>query len=94
VSGFVGTHVTRQWLSSRHLKAVTHTHATIEELSEAAFSVRSVPKRYNKDHLPLRDSLETEVRSVGGWCEMAASPEPEERPFVGDVTRQRSEDRD
>jgi hypothetical protein len=37
------------------------------------FSVPSVPGLYNEDQLPLRDSLETRVRRVGGWCEMAAS---------------------
>jgi hypothetical protein len=30
--------------------------------------VRSVPNQ-----LPLRESPETAVRTVGGWCEMAAS---------------------
>jgi hypothetical protein len=39
----------------------------------AVFSVRSVPRLYAGDQLPLRQSLETAVRRVGGWCEMAAS---------------------
>jgi hypothetical protein len=39
---------------------------------EPVFSVLSVPKLYNEDHLPLRDSLETTVRRVG-CCKMAAS---------------------
>jgi hypothetical protein len=55
--------------------AVTDTHATIEELVEAVVSVRSVPRLYNEDQLPLDESLETAVRRIGGWCEMAASPE-------------------
>jgi hypothetical protein len=37
------------------------------------FSVRSVPMLYNEEKLPLRDSLETAVRRVGGSCELAAS---------------------
>jgi hypothetical protein len=52
---------------------VTDTHETIEELLEAVFSVRSVPRLYNEDQLPLRGSLETAVRRAGGWCELAAS---------------------
>jgi hypothetical protein len=35
--------------------------------------VWSVPRLYNEDQLPLRQSLETIVRRVGSWCEMAAS---------------------
>jgi hypothetical protein len=35
--------------------------------------MRSLPRLYNEDHLPLRDSPETAVRRVGDWCEMAAS---------------------
>jgi hypothetical protein len=31
----------------------TDTHAIIEELLEAVFSVRSVPRLYNEDQLPL-----------------------------------------
>jgi hypothetical protein len=37
------------------------------------FSVWSIPRVYNKGKLPLEESLETAVRRVGGWCEMAAS---------------------
>jgi hypothetical protein len=37
------------------------------------FSMRSVPKLYNEQQLRLRESPETEVRKVGGWCEMASS---------------------
>jgi hypothetical protein len=55
--------------------AATDIHATTEELLEAVFSVRSVPKLYNKSQLPLDKSLESAVRKVGGWCEMAASLE-------------------
>jgi hypothetical protein len=40
---------------------------------EAAFCVRSVPRLYDEEHMPLRQSPETEVRKVGGWCEIAAS---------------------
>jgi hypothetical protein len=53
--------------------ATTDTHATIEELLDAVFSVWSVPKPYTEDQLPLRESPETEIRRVGGWCEITAS---------------------
>jgi hypothetical protein len=33
----------------------------------------SVPRLYNEEQLRLSRSLETAVRRVGGWCEMAAS---------------------
>jgi hypothetical protein len=42
----------------------TDTHATIEELLEALFSVRSVPRIYNDGQLLLEESLETAVRRV------------------------------
>jgi hypothetical protein len=48
-------------------------HPTIEELLEALLSVRSVPSLYNEDQLSLRENLETVVRRVCGWCEVAAS---------------------
>jgi hypothetical protein len=53
--------------------AATDTHATIEELSEEEFSVRSVPRLYNEGRLPLEESPETIVRRVGDWCQMTAS---------------------
>jgi hypothetical protein len=53
--------------------AATDTHAIIEELLEVVFSVRSVPRLYKEKQLQLRESLETVVKRVGGWCEMAAS---------------------
>jgi hypothetical protein len=49
------------------------THATIEELLEAVFSMLSVPSLYNEDQLPLRESSENAVRRVAGSGEMAAS---------------------
>jgi hypothetical protein len=48
-------------------------HATIEEMLEMLFSVWSMPRLYNEDQLPVEESLETAVRRVGGWCEMAGS---------------------
>jgi hypothetical protein len=36
--------------------AAKETHATIEELLVAMFSVRSMPRLYNKDQLPLEES--------------------------------------
>jgi hypothetical protein len=53
--------------------AATNMHATTEELLEAMFSVRSVPRLQNKEQLRLRESLETAVTKVGGECEIAAS---------------------
>jgi hypothetical protein len=47
--------------------------ATIKEVLEAVFSVLSVPRLYNEGQLTLEESLETAVRRVGSWCEMAAS---------------------
>jgi hypothetical protein len=44
----VNTPDARQWLTSCHVMAMTDAYATIEELSEVVFSVRS-----NVDHLPL-----------------------------------------
>jgi hypothetical protein len=41
--------------------AATDKHATIEELLEAVFAVRSVPRLYKEEQLQLRDSLETAV---------------------------------
>jgi hypothetical protein len=56
--------------------AATDMHAT-EEVLEEVFSVRSMPRLYNEDQLPLpvsQDySLEMAGRQVGGWCEMTAS---------------------
>jgi hypothetical protein len=49
------------------------TQATIKELLGVVFSLRSVPMLYNEEQPPLEESLETAVRRVGGWCEMAAS---------------------
>jgi hypothetical protein len=48
-NGSVNMQVARQWLSSRHVIAATDTHAAIEELLEAVFSVPSVPRLYNED---------------------------------------------
>jgi hypothetical protein len=65
---------------------------------ETVFTVRSVPRLYNEDELPIRESLEAGVR-IAGVCEMAASLlgvslGAEERPPLEDVKKQRSEDRD
>jgi hypothetical protein len=42
------TAVARQWLSERYVTADALTYATIEELLEAVFSVRSAPSLYNE----------------------------------------------
>jgi hypothetical protein len=54
--------------------AATDTHATTEELLKYVSSVRSVPKLYNEGQLLLKESLQTAVRRVEGWCEMAVNP--------------------
>jgi hypothetical protein len=43
------------------------------KLLEAVLSVWSVLRLFNEDQLPLQGSLETAVRRVVVWCEMAAS---------------------
>jgi hypothetical protein len=52
--------------------AASDTHEK-SELLEAVFSVPSVPRIYNDEHLQLGKSLETAVRRVRVWCEIAAS---------------------
>jgi hypothetical protein len=56
-----------------YIMAATDTHPTIEELLEAVFSVRSVPRPYNEGQLPLEECPETARGRVGDWCEMAAN---------------------
>jgi hypothetical protein len=41
------------------------THATVEELLEAAFSVWSVLRLYNEGQLPLEKSVVATMRRVG-----------------------------
>jgi hypothetical protein len=48
-------------------------HATTEKLLEVVFSVRPMPRLCNKGQLQLEENLETAVRRVGGWYEIAAS---------------------
>jgi hypothetical protein len=44
--------------------AAANMHATIVELLEALFSVRSMPRLFNQDQLPLQESPETAVRRL------------------------------
>jgi hypothetical protein len=53
--------------------AATDTHATIEELLEAVFSVQSVQNLYNEGHLPLEKCLETAVKRVEVSCATVVS---------------------
>jgi hypothetical protein len=53
--------------------AATDKNATTEELLEAMFSVRSVPRLYNEGQLLLEEGLEMAVRRVGVRCETVAS---------------------
>jgi hypothetical protein len=57
------TPVARVWPSRRHVMAPTNTHATIGELLEAVFSVRSLPRIHNEDQLSLGDSSCVEAGS-------------------------------
>jgi hypothetical protein len=99
--------VARKWLSSRHVKAATDTHATTEELLEAVFSVRSVLRLYNEGQLPLWASLSSvrvdrgsagrqlKVAEAGSWGRRQfGNPEKGKRPPLEAATKQRSEDRD
>jgi hypothetical protein len=55
--------ITRQWLCN------------IQQWSNSwkQCLMRSLPRLYNEDKLPLWECLQTDVRKVGGWCEMAVS---------------------
>jgi hypothetical protein len=46
---------------------------TIEELMGEEFSMQFMLRIYNEEQLQLCESLETAVRRVGSWREMAAS---------------------
>jgi hypothetical protein len=77
----------------------TNTHATIEDLSEAVFSVRSMPRPYSHHQLPLPESFKAPIRRVEipvRWSSARedVSPEAEERPLLGDVNKQSNEDRE
>jgi hypothetical protein len=52
-----------------HVSLAMREHVIMEEV----FSVWSVPRLYNQNHLPLQEGPETVDRRVGGCCEMAAS---------------------
>jgi hypothetical protein len=67
------TPIAGQWFSMCHVITIRDARAAIEDPLAAVFSVQSVSRLYNKGQLPLRDSPETAVRRVGGWCVMAAS---------------------
>jgi hypothetical protein len=53
-----------QWLSSRHVKAATGTHATTEELLEGVFSVRSVLRLQNESRDASRETRKESVQRV------------------------------
>jgi hypothetical protein len=61
-SSSVNMSVAKQWLSSRHMKAVTNTQVIIQELLEEVFSMQPVSRLYNEDQLPLPVSLNTQSR--------------------------------
>jgi hypothetical protein len=65
--------------------------ATTEDLLRQMFSVLSVPRSYKDSQLPLQRSLETTVRGVGTWCEMAASLRKREPGSRGTSTDENTE---
>jgi hypothetical protein len=91
--------VAKKWLSSRNVMAATDTHATIKELLETVFPVRSVPSLYNEHLVSLPVSRESVLRrqleeEIGvRWppaCE-DVSPGAGERPPLEDVTKRNTE---
>jgi hypothetical protein len=46
----------RHWLTLRHEKVATYTHATMEKLLETVFSVWSVLRLYKEDQLAKKDT--------------------------------------
>jgi hypothetical protein len=67
-NGSADTPAARHMLSSRHMMAAKDTDNTWVIVGSGVFcAVRT------DDQLPLRESLDTAVRRVGGWCEMAAT---------------------
>jgi hypothetical protein len=101
-NGSVNTSVARQWLSSRHVIAATDTHATIVEILDAVFSVRSVPRFYKEDQLELQGlvrgsegrqsvkSCSCEKWEVGCWSRgQFENPKEEECPQLEEATKQR-----
>jgi hypothetical protein len=55
--------VVRQQLT-KHVSTASNMHAAIEELLEAAFSVWSVPRLYNKEQLPYESVLSRQLVSA------------------------------
>jgi hypothetical protein len=78
------------------MMAATDKHATIEELLEAVFSVRS----YNEDQLPLQESRERVCRQSGESCGCSCgrgqfrNPEEGEHSSLESATKHGSEDSD
>jgi hypothetical protein len=83
-NGSVNTSIARQWLSkSRDRDHVTN--ATIEELLDAVFSVRFVPKIFKEDQLPhesvLSRRLVSAVRKLQGreYCKVSCETDASQR---------------
>jgi hypothetical protein len=51
-NGSANTPVATQWLSESHVTTAKFTYASIEEILEAVFSVRFVPRLQNEDQFP------------------------------------------
>jgi hypothetical protein len=69
-------------------------HTTIEELLEAVFSLRSVPRLYSEDHWEKLASHGWELQSLGVSQLPASkdvSTELDQFPLLGAVTKQRLE---
>jgi hypothetical protein len=59
-NGSLNVSVLKQWLSSLDMMTATDTHATTLEVSDAVFSVWSVPRLSNEDQLELSVSQSRE----------------------------------
>jgi hypothetical protein len=69
--------------------AATKEQTTIEELLEAIFSVRSVPRLYKESALSMQSILRVQPGSYQAPASKDVSPEAEERPPLQAVTEQR-----
>jgi hypothetical protein len=67
--------VAKQWLCKQRpsLGNGRNRHTRNRRAAGSGVLCAFVPRLYNKGRLPLEKSLETAVRRLGGWYEMAAS---------------------
>jgi hypothetical protein len=77
--------IAMQWLS-KHIPAMTNTHATIKELLEAVFFMQSLPNLYDKDQGDQDRQLIQKSWPVVSHALLCM--EAEESPSLGATTRQ------